>query len=482
MNQYKLPMFRLSTIRLLMVGMVSCFLVACGSPVATVKVTPRAISGESILIRNVTVFDTETLQTRPNMDVAIRGDKISVITPTSDAAVAPATHIISGAGATLLPGLIDMHGHLTTTTDPSWKFSFPTPEANLLAYAYAGVTTIFDPSDSGDDAYSRREKVASGELVGPRIFTAGRIITHPEGHPRSLVQELAPGWIRWYLTPRIGTGVETRAEAIAAVNERADAGADAIKIVIDRIPLEAPQLQPEVIKAIVEQAKLRGIRAVAHIGTTQDAIDAAEAGVSLWVHGVYKERIPDDMLGQLIAYRIPMVTTSEVFDRYGRAAAGPIQPTKLERETVANSVLESFYPIPDDFDPGPLRTWVELMQTTQQIRLDNVARLHTAGMTILAGSDVQSGVFPGASLHRELVNLVAAGLSPGEAIRAATLDPARYLANGNTPDTGSIAVGKRADLLLVEGDPTTDIHALENIREVFLRGVPLDRTAVLATQ
>ena len=84
-------------------------------------------------------------------------------------------------------------------------------------------------------------------------------------------------------------------------------------------------------------------------------------------------------------------------------------------------VLQSFFPIPEDFDPGPLTSWVELMQATRAICLDNVSRLHAAGMTVLAGSDVQSGVFPGASLHREL----------------------------------------------------------ENLREVILRGVPLDRVAVV---
>ncbi len=466
--------------RLSIFGLLTGMLLACGDSPPSVTVTPRDIAGQQILVKNVAVFDSESLQLRPNMDVTIAGGKITSVATTGQASITADTHIISGDGATLVPGLIDMHGHLTTTTGPSWEFSLPTPEANLLAYAYAGVTTIFDPSDtSGDDAYSRRESVAGGELIGPRIYTAGRMITHPDGHPRSLVQQLAPWWIRWYLKPRIATGVETEAAAITAVNERADAGADAIKIVIDSIPLDAPELSQKIAQAVIGQAKSRGIRTVAHIGTSNDAIAAAEAGVALWVHGVYKERIPDSVIAQLVGYGIPMVPTSEVFDRYGRATDGPIKPTGLEREIVSNDVLESFFPIPEDFDPGPLTSWVELMQNTREIRLDNVARLHAAGMTILAGSDMQSGVFPGASLHRELVNLVSAGLSPAQAIRAATLDPARYLANGKPPDSGVIAVGKRADLLLVEGDPTADINALANIREVFLHGVLLDRTAVL---
>lgn len=452
-------------------------LIGCGDPAPSVQVTPRLIAEKSILIQDVSVFDSESLQTLPHMDVVVSEGLIASVSATGEVSNNDA-HIISGAGATLVPGLIDMHGHLTTTNGPSWEFALPTPEIDLLAYAYSGVTTIFDPSDSSNEAFSRREKVANGEIIGPRIFTTGRIITSPEGHPRALVEELAPWWIKWYLKPKVATGVSTQEEAIAAVDERIDAGADGIKIVVDQIPLDAEMLRPELIKSIVDQATSRGIRTVAHVGTTGNAVAAAEAGISLWVHGIYKEPIPDNMIEKLVSYGIPMVTTSEVFDRYGRAQDGPIIPTKLEKETVAKSVLDSFFPIPEDFDPGPLLSWAELMHETKQVRLDNVAKLHAAGMTILAGSDAQSGVFPGASLHRELVSLVEAGLTPAQAIRAATFDAASYLANGGMVDAGSITVGMRADLLLVEGDPTSDINALANIREVMLNGVLLDRVAV----
>lgn len=458
--------------------MATCLLVACSSPPPSVTIGVKSVDGDFILIQGVAVFDPVHLAIKPNQDVLIVDDRIKSVRPSQGLSAPGNAYIIDGTGRTLVPGLIDMHGHLTTTTGPSWKFSLPAPNTNLLAYAYAGVTTIFDPSDSSDDAYSRREQVADGKLYGPRIFTTGRIITHPDGHPRALVQELAPWWIRWYIKPRVGSGVSTPEEAIAEVNERADAGADAIKIVIDMIPLEAPTLANDIANTIVKQASKRGIRTVAHIGTTTDAIAAAEVGVSLWVHGVYKEKIPDDKIKQLVDYNIPMVTTSEVFDRYGRAADGPIRATKLEQEIVPKVILDSFSPIPEDFDPGSLRSWADLMATTSEIRLDNVARLHQAGMTILAGSDVQSGVFPGASLHRELGNLVQAGLTPAEAIRAATLLPAQYLSNSDQPDYGVIAAGKRADLLLVKGDPTQDISALSDIEQVFLNGKILDRKAV----
>ncbi|MFT5696177.1 MAG: imidazolonepropionase-like amidohydrolase, partial [Myxococcota bacterium] len=378
----------------------AALIAGCASPPPSVQVTRSSTPETTIVIQNVTVVDTANLTTVPAMDVTIESNIITNVSPTGEAPTPTGATLISGEGASLVPGLIDMHGHVSSATAPTWEFASPDPEGNLLAFVYSGVTTVFDPSDSSGDAFTRRDAVAAGELIGPRIYTTGQILTCEHGHPRSLIEALAPGWIAWYLVDKVGTPVEDVHDAIAEVDALADAGADGIKIVIDQIPLEAPTLSRDVARMIVAQAKTRGLRTVAHIGTTQDAIDAAEAGVALWVHGVYKERMSEAQIAELASYGIPMVTTSEVFDRYARSDEGPLIPTKLERETVPASVIESFYPSPDGFDVGTLGSWLDIMKTTRQARRDNVRRLHEAGVTILAGSDVQSGVFPGASLHR----------------------------------------------------------------------------------
>ena len=100
--------------------------------------------------------------------------------------------MISGNGATLVPGLVDMHGHVYANSNPIWVGGLPDPEPNLRTYLYSGVTTVFDPGDSSGDAFERRARVARGELIGPHIYTAGPIHTAPEGHPIALVREFAP--------------------------------------------------------------------------------------------------------------------------------------------------------------------------------------------------------------------------------------------------------------------------------------------------
>jgi len=449
-------------------GLVACF----GEP--DFRVERPDDPPEAILISDVAVLDVGRGVRVPRRDVLIRDGRIAAIGLAGQLAAPEGARQIAGVGSTLVPGLIDLHGHVDTRSNPIWEMGLPEPDRNLRSYLYAGVTTVLDPGDSGD-AFERRDHVRQGDLLGPRVLAAGPIHTAPEGHPVAMVRELAPWWIAWYLAPRVAVTLASEAEARAAADAVAARGADFVKVVVDRIPLEAPRLERNIVAALVEQARTHGLRTVAHIGTTQDAIDAAEAGVAAWVHGVNMERIPDAKIAQLASYGIPMVATLEVYDAYTRLGDGPREATRLERETVAPEILDGFHPVPEDFELGVFRLWLDRLREARDARFDNVARLRAAGVTILAGSDTQAGVFPGPGLHRELEQLVRAGMTPVEAIQAATLQAARFLAAGAEPEVGDVAVGMRADLLLVEGDPTRDLSVLSAIREVFLDGVPLER-------
>lgn len=463
---------------LLAAGVVALLLVGCGrAPSPELVRLPETVP-DAVLIRNVSVLDVESGEVAAGRDVLVIGDRIATVTAAGEHPVPDGAATIDGAGATLLPGLIDMHGHIGNAPEPSWLGTFPDPERNLRSYLYSGVTTVLDPADLANQAFERREKVAAGELLGPTIYTAGPMVTAPGGHPVAVIRQLAPWWIRWYLVPRFTREVATPEEARAAVEEIAGLGADVIKLSVDRIPEEAPRIRNEVLIAAADEARQQGVRPVAHIGSLQDAIDAAEAGVALWVHGVYKGRIPDDKIEQLAGYGIPMVATLYVFESYALLGQGPREPTPLERETVPAEILDAFDNPPDEAVAGDFRSYLESLRPLRLAWRDNVRRLHQAGVTILAGSDTQMGVFPGPGLHRELHLLTEAGLTPAETIRAATLDAARFLDETDDPDFGVIAPGKRADLLLVDGDPTADLGALSRIRAVLKNGVPLKREAI----
>jgi imidazolonepropionase-like amidohydrolase len=463
--------------RLLPAILAALLLAACGGDKQQDLVQLPTLKPEALLITNVAVLDVARGRRDTRRDVLIEGDRIARIERTGRIHASNAREI-DGSGATLLPGLIDMHAHLGNPSAPRWKPERPNPARNMQAYLYCGVTTVFDTGGIDKAIFKLREKSASGELLGPRVYATGPIFTTKGGHPAAILKVFAPWWLRWYMIPHFTRQVDTPDSARAAVREVAGMGADAIKVAVDRIPESTPRIQREVLDAVVAEARALDLRTVAHIGTVEDAVDAAESGVALWVHGVYKERIADQDIRKLAAYKIPMVATITVFESYALLGRGPRVPTPLERETVKPDILAAFDNVPQSKEGEYFRPYLEHLHSQRQNWRDNVRRLHRAGVTILAGSDMQSGVFPGAGLHRELLLLQEAGLKPAEVIRAATLDAARFLAGDSEIEYGLIQEGKRADLLLVEGNPLEDLNALAKIRSVIKGGIPLDRRAL----
>jgi imidazolonepropionase-like amidohydrolase len=427
------------------------------------------------VIRNVAIFDGLAAERTPACDVRIEHGRIVRIAAAGTIAATSGTRVIDGIGQTLLPGLIDSHGHVGNSPAPSWTGEWPDAKRNLQSYLYCGVTTVLDPADMATDAFTRRDAVARGELLGPRIYAAGPMFTTPGGHPVAAIRSLLPWWLRWYVVPRMTREVSTPDGARAAVAKLAPSHPDVLKVTVDAVPLAGPILAPDVLRALVDEARTHGIRVVAHVGTTADALEAADAGVAAWMHGVYKERIPDDMVPRLAAAHIPEVATINVFDSYGDLYEGKREATELERETAPARVLDAFVPTPVQATPPEYVGFFALLAATREARRDNVRRMHAAGVTILAGSDTQMGVFPGPGLHRELAKLVEAGLTPAAALRAATGDAARFVTGSDDPEFGTVAEGKIADLVLVDGDPTADITRTTRITHVLLGGVELAR-------
>lgn len=450
---------------------------ACGRS-APPLVTRDAGPPPPTVIRSVRVYDGVADKLTAARDLLVENGRIARIAPPGTIPRTAGMRQIDGAGQTVLPGLIDVHGHVGTSPAPAWLGDWPDAQRNLQAYLYCGVTTVLDPADLASDAFARREAVARGDLLGPRIYAAGPMFTARGGHPVAALRLLVPWWLRWYVVPRMTREVTSPQDATAAVDALAPSRPDVIKVAVDAVPLDGPILAPDVLRAVVDAARARGIRTVAHVGTTADALAAADAGVAAWMHGVYKERIPDEMIPRLAAAHIPQVATITVFDSYADLYEQRREPTALERETAPARVLDALVHRPSGYTVPSFEPFFQLLVTTRTARHDNVRRLHAAGVTILAGSDVQTGVFPGAGLHRELAALVAAGLTPAEALRAATGDAARFVAGSADPEFGTIGVGKRADLLLVDGDPTADVANVSRITHVLLGGAELARHPV----
>ena len=429
----------------------------------------------SCVIRNVRVFDAPHAALLDGVhDVVVRDGRIAAVASPGVAAAGLAE--IDGRGGTLLPGLVDVHTHTGGSASPPWRTELPAQEENLGAFLYAGVTTVLDAGALTPAIFQMRERVRSGAVLGPHLYAAGPMFTAPNGHPVGLMRASLPFWIRWYVLPRIAREVATPEAARQAVTDLLPAHPDVIKIAADDLVPGEPRIATDVMAAVVARAHEGHVRAVVHIGQSRDAIDAVRAGADALMHDVYTAPITPEAVNAVAAAHIPVVVTIGIWDAVEELGAlRPETRAAITREIAAPALLAALSTFPNDAERERLSVLRKPVQDGHAARRANVGALRAAGVTILAGSDaVNPGQFAGAGLHDELIKLVEAGMTPGEALRAATFDNARFLAGGSA-DYGEVAAGQRADLVLVDGDPTNDITVAQRITHVWLDGVELLR-------
>lgn len=363
------------------------------------------------LIRDVRVFDGA--QVVPRADVLVDG---AVLAEPGG----PVDVEVDGRGRTLLPGLVDGHTHV-----------FDGSLAQALA---AGVTTELDMFCLPGNLARQRALAAARDDVAD-LRSAGLLATAPGGHPSQLLAAVGDGFGD-AAAPFETIASATEAEAFVAA--RVAEGVDYLKVVVDDGAVHGatlPALGPEVVAALVDAAHGHGLEVIAHALTAAEVGIAVDAGVDglahVWCDG------GDEVVERVARGGLFVVSTLVYFEAITRGGG-----------TADHAVSGTF--------EGAART---------------ARALHEAGVPIVAGTDATPFDPPhGTGLHRELALLTRVGLTPVEALAAATSVPARHF---GLADRGRIAPGLRADLLLVEGDPTVDVAAVGAVAGVWRRGVAL---------
>ena len=378
--------------------------------------------------------------------VVINGTKIQTV----GGEVPPGASIIDARGSTLMPGLIDSHVH--------------TDMHGLRDALLFGVTTELEMN--GHWTKKQRKEIAERTDIAD-LRSSGMGLTPPGGHPTEYMSSANLLIRLFYRYPTVSTADE----AVRFVDKQIAEGADYIKIFIEDGTCIGfpglPMLAEEILSAAVNEAHRNGRMAIAHVTTAEGGRRAIAAGVDGLGHMFFDSRPTSEFVSAMAssgAFVIPTLVTisTAVGNDASALAADPRVSSRLSKRWLdALSRSMSVYPQGklEDVYPG-------------------IMALHRAGVDILAGCDVSDpipslgGLAPGASLHRELQLLVAAGLSPVEALRAATSTPARRFGLG---DRGRIAPGLRADLVLVDGDPTVNISDTLSISAVWRQGVQLKK-------
>ncbi|HET6602606.1 MAG TPA: amidohydrolase family protein [Xanthomonadaceae bacterium] len=446
-------------------------LVACALLAAAVAAAAAA-DRPPLAIRAVTVVDVVAGAHVGPRTVLVVDGRIAAVGARDEVQVPAGAVVIDGAGRYLIPGLVDMHVHLFNNHSgrPHNDWAFPL----YVAHGVTGVREMWVQPGSMDVVAGWRRQVEEGALVAPRVLAAG-----------SRVQEAAPH------------------DARRAVRELARAGVDFVKV-FSRIP-------PQGWRAALAEAARRGLPVAGHVPAQVRLLDAAEAGQRSNEHltqvheactsiqdellaeraGLDPERLGTRMQAQetrvLAAFDALQCRTRArrlaatgqaqvptlVMARMELALLDPAHATDPRLNLLREDERARWQRILGQLGPVDAALARQRWEVTRRI----VGILHRAGVPLLAGTDSPMPlVYPGYALHEELALLVESGLTPVEALRAATIGPMRWL--GLEAEAGSIEAGKRADLVVLDADPLADIAHTRAIHAVVLAGRLHDRGAL----
>lgn len=390
-----------------------------------------------VILEGASLIDGTGSPPRNDSVVILKDERILTVTDRGNYTDYPKdSEIVNLTGRFLIPGLFDMHAHVAGVLDSSYNQTVS--ENTLKALLDNGITTIRNPAGPTKESVALRDAVAAGQIKGPQIFTAGRLIN---GLP--------------FPTRFVETMANTEAEVREEVKSQADAGVDYVKLYVG--------LYPNLVKTAIDEAHNQGIKVIGHLYLTSWT-DAANLGIEALTHGV---PVSPFLLSK---------DKREIFIENGR---GPfdhflwlnlVDPNSTKIYEMINALVKNKVPVDPTLsiyeamlkdDPQNQHLWSKVLQLTKI--------LYDHGVTIMSGTDIPNfGLIPGTSLHHELELLVKAGINPLNVIKIATSNAAEAL--GILDDVGTIEAGKQADMIILNANPIRNIRNIGAIEGVIEDG------------
>jgi imidazolonepropionase-like amidohydrolase len=394
---------------------------------AAIKTAPDKV----IVIKNGTVLDVETEKTMPDAEVLIENGMIKKVGKMGTIAIPANAKVIDAKGKMVMPGLWDMHAHFEQA---EWG----------PAYLAAGVTTVRDCGNEFSFINAIKDAIDRGRGVGPEILKAG-IIDGKGPYALGVIQ------------------ADTKEEAVREVDRYKNNGFVQIKIY--------SSVKPTIVKAICDEAHKQGLTVTGHIPNGMTLQQGVDSGMNMVNHVQYVYSVMKRNKDRSVNFDD---STSKAVISFIKQHDVVIDPTlgvfEMSFRNVDDDITimePAFYTLPLPLQALLKNTGVDSV-TAKKLRpiyesmVRIVKELHDAGVTIVAGTDQG---FPGFSVPRELELYVQAGLTPADAIQTATITPARVMKMDNR--SGSISEGKKADIIIVDGDPLKNIRDIRNVTTVI---------------
>ena len=417
---------------------------------------PLSASAQSVFVRGGTLVDPATGEV-VEANLLIVDGRIAGRPAAAPAGFAGAT--VEAAGKWVIPGLHDLHTHSFGHIAPTGAVEMMgTPRTSQLML-YTGVTGFLDLFAPEDLIFGLRDGQREGRSSpGADIFAAGPCMTASRGH-----------CTEYGVPTRV---IDSPEDARAQIDELAPKRPDVVKIVFDRDG-QMPTIDVDTLQAAIAAADRHGLKTVIHVGTNDwdDAREAALAGADAVTHTPEGSVVPDEVVAILLAEGTTVIPTLAV---HGDIAWWFADPSRLRNpliEAVTSKELRAAF---EGEPQGGLVRWVRAAVELRENRDTSVRKLSEAGVRIVTGTDAGNpGTFLGYSIHRELLLLVEAGLTPWQALAAATTEAGAFMGRA-----WGMAVGDEGSVVLLDASPIDDIRNTEKIHAVIHHGVPVDRQSL----
>jgi len=415
------------------------------------------LAATDVVFENINVVDVITGDILLSQDVTIKGNRIHAVSSHGKESLSPGNMQVDATGKYLIPGLWDMHTHVAQRSyiDPVHNHT----DIMLPLFLVNGVTGIRDLGGDWGALKEWRKQIQAGEMIGPRIKGTSWMLDGPEAVFEGVV--------------KLATKKEAREVALQFAKE----GVDFLKV--------QSWITPEGLEGVLEVGREKGLDVVGHVPWHMDAIQASNAGLKSIEHitGIFSSAIYPFAHGEYYSEE----KTDEIIQNYVRNQTWhcPTHVWLKKRASPYDREVDRRNPslqyIPDYWIDKIYEPLLDMLQSeiknedyaavkkSFRLRMEWTRKMKAAGVKFLTGTDVYvSYVLPGYSLHEEMELLVNAGLTPLEALQAATINPATFF--GNEAELGSVSAGKIADLVIIDGDPLTDISRTQEISGVVFDG------------
>ena len=437
--------------------MAAAILLAAAAVQCSRAEAPTRSAGSARVLRNFTLIDGTDRPPVANAAMVVDEGRISWVGAEKDLDAPDQATVVDLRGAYVIPGLIDLHAHLGNTVDLVQDKKFHTRESverDLKTHASYGVTTVFSMGTDQDTILAVRDAQRDGKLSMARVYTAGQGLLFEGGY----------GGLAGVNDP-----VATPEEAVAAVGAQLDKKVDIVKLWLDSELGTMPKMPPAISKAIIDTAHQRGARVVAHVFYLEDAKRLVDQGIDGFVHSVRDQPIDQALIDSMKQHGTWQAagTLSREASMFAYGATPPFASDQFFTRGISLKSLELIKSPERQRTVSSNANFMKYPAFFETAKV-NVKKLVDAGIPFAAGTDAgPPGRFAGYFEHWELELMVEAGLTPAQALGAATRRAAEFL---RTSDLGTLERGKWADFVVLEGNPLDDIRNTRKIRAVHIAG------------